>query len=124
MNDKSMTIRLCELFILNLNALSLNATGIHKTYSRDNSMNATSLRRYFVLGAICILVLAGKAFGQAPGTGAISGVIYDPSNRVIAGAEVLAVNEATHVSRSVISTAEGVFRVLLLPPGSYSVTVA
>ncbi|MGP8175616.1 MAG: TonB-dependent receptor domain-containing protein [Terracidiphilus sp.] len=70
-----------------------------------------------------LLVLIGKAFGQTPGTGAISGVVYDPSNRVIANAEILTVNEATNMSRSAITTAEGVFRFPLLPPGSYTVTV-
>jgi hypothetical protein len=74
-------------------------------------------------GSVLSLALTINAFGQAPGTGAISGVVYDPSGRVIANAEILTVNEATHVSRSVISTAEGVFRVPLLPPGTYTVTV-
>jgi hypothetical protein len=73
--------------------------------------------------AMLLLVLFGRALGQTPGTGAISGVVYDPSNRVIANAEVLTVNEGTHMSRSAITTAEGVFRVPLLPPGIYTVTV-
>jgi hypothetical protein len=67
--------------------------------------------------------MLAKAFGQTPGTGAISGVAYDPSSRVIAGAEVLTVNEATNMSRAAITTAEGVFRVPLLPPGTYTVKV-
>ena len=69
------------------------------------------------------LLLVATAFGQTPGTGAISGVVYDPSNRVVSNAEVLAVNEATHVSRSVMTTSEGVFRVPLLLPGAYTITV-
>jgi len=73
--------------------------------------------------AMILLVLIGKAFGQTPGTGAISGVVYDPSHRVIANAEVLSVNEGTHVPRSAVTTAEGVFRVPLLSPGIYVVTV-
>ena len=64
-----------------------------------------------------------EAFGQTPGTGAISGVVYDSSNRVIANAEVLTVNDGTHVSRSADTTPEGVFRVPLLSPGTYTVTV-
>ena len=43
--------------------------------------------------------------------------------RVIADAEVLAVNDATHLSRSVRTTSEGVFRLPLLPPGTYTATV-
>ncbi|MGA3009044.1 MAG: TonB-dependent receptor [Terracidiphilus sp.] len=90
---------------------------------RDNHINAGSLRHHFSLSMIIALVLFTKAFGQTPGTGAISGVVYDPSNRVIAGAAILTVNEATNMSRSAITTAEGVFRVPLLPPGSYAVSV-
>ena len=70
-----------------------------------------------------ILTMAAPLYAQDAATGAISGVVYDPSNRVVVHAEVLTVNEATHVSRSVMTTAEGVFRVPLLPPGAYAVTV-
>jgi len=68
-------------------------------------------------------ILCAAAAAQAPGTGAISGVISDPSNRVVALASVLVVSNATHVSRSVTTTADGVFRVPLLRPGAYTVTV-
>ena len=86
-------------------------------------MKADRLRHYFAVLAMCVLLLAGRTVGQTPGTGAISGVVYDPSQRVIAKAEVQAANEETHVSRSVRTTADGVFRVPLLPPGTYSLTV-
>jgi hypothetical protein len=72
---------------------------------------------------VLVLALAMRVFAQTPGTGAISGVVLDPSNRVVGNAEVVAINEATQASRSVFSTPEGIFRVLLLPPGSYSVRV-
>jgi len=72
---------------------------------------------------MCSVLFVSVAPGQTPGTGAISGTVDDPSGRFVAGAEVQAVNEATHVSRLVMTNAEGVFRVPLLPPGDYSVTV-
>jgi hypothetical protein len=80
------------------------------------------LRRVLAVSAVLVLV-AGKIIAQAPGTGAISGTVYDPSNRAIASAQVLTVNQATHVSRTVLTTAEGTFHVVLLLPGNYSVTV-
>ncbi len=86
-------------------------------------MSANSLRHRTAVWVVFIFLLTARVFGQTPGTGAISGVVYDPSDRVIANAEVLTINEATRVSRLVKTTAEGVFRVQLLPPGSYSVTV-
>lgn len=86
-------------------------------------MNNTIFRRHFA--SLCLLTFAVNfiALGQAPGTGAISGVISDTSSRMIGNAEVEAVNEATRASRSVFTSAEGVFRVPLLLPGSYTVTV-
>src|ERR1700678_2064368 len=75
------------------------------------------------LFAVVLLSVTVSGYAQDAGTGAISGVVYDPANRLVVNAEVLAVNEATHVSRSVTTTAEGVFRVPLLLPGTYSVTI-
>jgi hypothetical protein len=90
---------------------------------RDNYMSAGFPHRFF---AICILLALGlpeTVFAQTPGTGAISGIVYDPSHRTIANAEVVAINEATNASRTVATTPDGVFRVPLLPPGNYAVTV-
>ena len=86
-------------------------------------MNIAPMRKNFVVSAMIFLLLTGAVFSQTPGTGAISGVVYDPSNRVVANAEVLALNEATHVSRSVTTTSEGIFRLPLLLPGAYTIKV-
>ena len=82
-----------------------------------------SARRYFAGIVIALLLLAGATRAQTPGTGAISGIVYDPVNRVVANAEVLAINNATHISRSATTTSEGVFRLALLPPGMYAVSI-
>jgi hypothetical protein len=86
-------------------------------------MIAARFLRPLVLPVLFLLFLTGRCVGQTPGTGAISGVVSDPSGRVIVNADVTTVNEETRISRSVLSTAEGVFRVTLLPPGNYTVTV-
>src|ERR1700686_4154169 len=85
-------------------------------------MNTTPRRKNAARLAV-FLFLVSTAFGQTPGTGAISGAVYDPSGRVVTSAYVLALNEATHLSRSVTTTPEGGFRVPLLPPGMYDGTV-
>lgn len=72
---------------------------------------------------ILSLFLAGVSLGQTPGTGAISGVVYDPSHRYLPNAEVQAINEATNLTRTVRTTSEGIFRVQLLPPGIYEIIV-
>jgi hypothetical protein len=86
-------------------------------------MKTASPGRYLVAFTTIYLLLAGASLGQAPGTGAISGVVYDPASRSVANADVLVVDDATHLSRAAMTTPEGVFRVPLLPPGTYDVTV-
>jgi hypothetical protein len=76
-----------------------------------------------VRATLLVLLGAPAGFGQTPGTGAISGVVYDPANRVVPAAEVQAIDQATHLSRTATTTAEGVFRVPLLLPGAYTVTI-
>ena len=71
-----------------------------------------------------IVLAASSAVAQTPGTGAISGTVFDPAHRVIAGAAVTAEDQATHTGRVVKTGAEGDFRVALLPPGQYVVTIA
>ncbi len=56
-------------------------------------------------------------------TGAITGTVRDPSGAVVAGALITARNEATGLMRSTESSGEGLYRVSLLPAGTYSVTV-
>ena len=90
---------------------------------RDNAVSAGWLGPCLAVLGLLLLVWTGGVSAQTPGTGAIAGVVYDPSDRVVGNAEVQAVNEATHISRLVMTTPEGVFRALLLPPGVYTVTV-
>jgi hypothetical protein len=85
-------------------------------------MNTIFFRKHLAVMAMLLLSFGGTAFAQTPGTGAITGVVCDPANRVVVNAEVGAVNEATHVSRSVTTTSDGVFRIPLLLPGEYTIT--
>jgi hypothetical protein len=86
-------------------------------------MNLTTIRSYFAPVSLLVLATSFMALGQAPGTGAISGIVNDTSSRAIGNAEIEVVNEATHASRSVFTSPDGVFRVPLLLPGAYTVTV-
>src|SRR5260370_1600049 len=83
----------------------------------------TNYSRGLVLVAIFFLFLESFVAAQAPGTGALVGQVFDPSRAVVAGAQVSVVSEETNFSRTVRTTSEGLFRVALLPPGNYSVTV-
>ncbi len=90
---------------------------------RDACMKHSYARPTLIVFIFVLLLLAGAALAQTPGTGAISGTVEDPAHRPVTHADVLAENEATHVSRSVTTSAEGVFHVPLLEPGPYTVTV-
>ena len=81
------------------------------------------LSNYFAAFLISLLLPIATVIGQTPGTGAIAGVVQDPAGRLVQNAEIVVVNEATHSSRTVTTTGEGFYRVQVLPPGYYSVTV-
>ena len=75
------------------------------------------------IGRVAVLLLASCSLtAQSPGTGAIAGSVIDPSGAVLPKATVSVVNDATHAVRTVVSSAEGSFRVPLLPPGDYSIS--
>ena len=61
---------------------------------------------------------------QSADTGALTGIVEDPSGSVINGAEITATNIATGQSRSRISGRDGSYNISLLPPGKYKVSVS
>jgi len=76
--------------------------------------------------AITLLFLVAPCFcnAQTPGTGAVSGIVADPSGRPVDGAEVTATSDAMGMSRVVKTAGGGVFHVPVLPPGTYSISVS
>lgn len=70
------------------------------------------------------LLLASPAAAQAQSNaGDLSGVVTDPDGARVPGAKVSARNLATNLTRSATTDAEGAYRLLVLPPGKYEVTV-
>src|SRR5258707_2112708 len=84
----------------------------------------SKLGRRFFLSGLSVFLMTFLVEAQAPGTGAMAGRVLDPSGAVITDARVSAVSEATDSSRTVNTTIEGLFRVPLLPPGTYSLVVS
>jgi hypothetical protein len=87
-------------------------------------MRHTSLRFDLTNLAMILIALAGTALGQAPGTGAIRGTVFDPTGRAVQGAQVTVVSDSTRISRPSTTTSAGIFTVALLTPGSYTVSVS
>ncbi len=80
--------------------------------------------RHIVLSCTLGIVATSLALAQSPGTGAIAGTALDPTGALVANATVNAVDEATHVSRTVVTSSQGRFELLLLSPGAYAVSAA
>jgi hypothetical protein len=72
--------------------------------------------------ALCICV--GPAFAQTSSTGALTGVITDPSGAVISGATVTLTSLGTGEARTVTTDASGNYKFALLPPGNYKLSVS
>jgi Carboxypeptidase regulatory-like domain len=76
---------------------------------------------------LCLLVVwmfsSVAVIAQSP-NGTISGVVFDPTNATIAGAQITAVEDATRVQYSTTTNNSGVFVLANLPPGSYRIQVA
>lgn len=60
-----------------------------------------------------------SCLAQTAATGALSGVVSDPTGAVVPGVDIKVTNEGTGESRTVTSRSDGSFTVPLLPPGSY-----
>jgi outer membrane receptor for ferrienterochelin and colicin len=85
-------------------------------------MSRTPLVRLLFVAVALALASGASAQSQAT-TGVIQGVVEDASGGAVPGAEVEARNVDTNLTRTQISTSEGRFVFLQLPPGPYTVTV-
>ncbi|MCV5639189.1 carboxypeptidase-like regulatory domain-containing protein, partial [Escherichia coli] len=68
------------------------------------------------------LCVVSAAQSQAT-TGNIEGRVVDQQGAVVVGATVTATNQQTGLTRSVTTDENGEYRLILLPPGSYTVRV-
>src|SRR6516165_3424835 len=84
---------------------------------------AHMLRRFAIVLMLLICIGFEMITAQAPGTGAIKGMVYDPSGLAIQDAHIAVVNELTNAARTATTSATGAFSVSLLSPGPYSITV-
>ena len=71
----------------------------------------------------CAVSLALPLAAQSP-NGTINGRVLDPSNRVISGADILVINDATGVKYSGKTNEDGIYVVPNLPPGPYRLQVS
>jgi Carboxypeptidase regulatory-like domain len=80
-------------------------------------------KHLFVWGSIVLMLLVNVAVIRADVTGGIQGVVRDPSQGAIAGAQLTITNTATNLTYNATSGTDGSYRVLALPAGNYKLTV-
>lgn len=90
------------------------------TPSRSRCLGARSHPLAWCLAALLVLASI-PAWAQYEA--AIRGVVTDPSGAMVAGARIVAINQATQVQRSTLTTAAGAYEIAQLPPGLYNVKV-
>jgi outer membrane receptor protein involved in Fe transport len=73
---------------------------------------------------LCVALFApAAALAQSQATGGdIEGRVLDPQGAVVANATVTAKNKDTGLERTTTTDSEGNYRIILLPPGQYTVT--
>jgi Carboxypeptidase regulatory-like domain len=76
-----------------------------------------------ILVGLFLLLSNCCAFAQSP-NGSIRGIVFDPDAKLIAGAEVIVVNDATGVKYVTSTNPEGLYAVENLPPGPYRIQVS
>src|SRR6266852_3342450 len=79
-----------------------------------------------LLSALLVLAAVSCVFvpwcvGQTAATGALTGVVADPTAARVPGVQIAVTNEATGETRTVTSGPDGTYTAPLLSPGSYRV---
>jgi hypothetical protein len=72
--------------------------------------------------ALLVLAISGVAMAQSQAsTGQISGVVTDTNGAVVPNATVKVTNKETALERTATASDDGIYTIVLLPPGSYTV---
>ena len=85
-------------------------------------MTTCSKRRALVCAVLLVLAAARAGWAQDP-TGTIEGAVTDRTGSNVPAATVIAEHRDTGFRREVVGSAEGLYRLQLLPIGTYRVTV-
>lgn len=78
--------------------------------------------KLFLVGVL-VIAYSAVAFAQSQAsTGQISGIVTDTNGAIVANATVKATHKETGLERSVTTSGDGLYTIVLLPTGTYSVT--
>src|SRR5205085_2091689 len=78
-----------------------------------------------ILLCVALLFASTLAFAQSQATtGDIEGRVLDPNGAAVPNATVTAKNQATGLEKTATTDGEGNYRIILLPPGQYTVSTS
>jgi hypothetical protein len=77
----------------------------------------------WVLLILYVLDVPQKLFAQDASTGAMRGLVQDPSGARIPSAQVIITERSTGIRRGTMTNDDGVFTARMLPPGTYDIKV-
>ena len=77
----------------------------------------------FSVVLLTIVTIFSARILRADVTGSLLGVVRDSTQAVVGGARIVVTNVGTNFSKETTSAADGSYRILALPAGTYTVTV-
>lgn len=83
---------------------------------------AISPMRWLGVVLMVVAVLGLPAIAQSVSTAQLNGTVRDPAGAVVVGAAITVADASRGISRSTVSDGQGNYQLLLLPPGTYTVT--
>ena len=84
------------------------------------SLKLSILAFVFVVVALC----AGQSYGQSQAiTATISGTVLDPTGQTVSGAKITLVSPERGISRTYVTSDNGLYSFTLLPPDTYRLQV-
>ena len=86
-------------------------------------MNCTKWTRGLAVVFVAAGLVSGTALAQSTTQGAIAGTVEDSTNALVPAAKVTIHSDATNAEQSVTADSSGYFKVPLLEPGTYKVTI-
>ena len=87
-----------------------------------NLFSRISILFVVLIGAL-LLPVASEVYGQSAGYASITGRVIDPKGAVVPNVTVTAVNTETGLSRTTVTTTDGLYRFENLVPGIYDVSI-
>lgn len=91
---------------------------------KENDFRFSDVFGKILMTAIISLVYVAAVFAQSQSqTADLVGTVVDPNDAVVPGAVITAKNSATGISRTAVSSDNGIYQILGLPPGIYTITV-